>query len=278
MGNHLLMCLFYGLVAGFSEATPVSASAHRMLFPMLLDFDSTRPLLQFFVHCGALGAVLLLYWQRISHIRREMRLMTLPPSRRKRPPDTAAVMDGRLAGMALIPSLFGAGLYAFAGRFGIGLLGMGLWLILGASATYGTERAPGGDRQNAAMSRLDGLLLGACALLGAIPGLSRVALMLSLGYLRRCDRQYLLDMVMLMTAPYLAAMMGLDLVGLVLSGFAGLSLKFLLGCLFAGAAAFGGAMGGIFTMRFLAVKTGFASFAFYGWGLGLFSLILYLMV
>lgn len=278
MVNHLLMCLIYALVAGFSEFSPVSASAHRMLFPMILNFDSTRPLLQFFVHGGALGAVNLLFWQRISHIRREMRLMALPPSRRKRPPDTAAVMDGRLASFALIPSLIGAVLYAFAGRFGVGLLWMGFWLILGASATYGTERVPGSDGKNAAMSRLDGLMLGACALLGAIPGLSRVGLMLSLGHLRRCDREYLLDMIMLMTVPYLAALMGLDLVSLVLSGFAGLSLKFLLGCLFAGVAAFGGALGGIFTMRFLAVKTGFASFAFYGWGLGLFSLILYLMV
>jgi hypothetical protein len=31
-------------------------------------------------------------------------------------------------------------------------------------------------------------------------------------------------------------------------------------------------------MRHLAVKTGFSGFAFYGWSLGLFSFILYLMV
>lgn len=278
MQDHLLMYLFYGLVSGFSEFTPVSASAHRMLFPTVLNFDSTRPLLLLFAHGGALGALLLLYWSRFSHIYREMRLMRLPPSRRKRPPDTGAVLDGRLARMGAIPSMVGAALSWVGWKMGVGLLGMSLLLICGAAAIYIPDYLPGGNRQYSSMSRLDGLLLGFCAILAIIPGMSRVGLMLSLGLLRKCDRSYLLDIVMLFTATFLAAMMVTDFIGIFFTGFAGYSAKYLLGCLLAAAASFGGSIGAILMMRFLAVKTGFSGFAYYGWGLGLFSFILYLMV
>ena len=278
MHDHILMYLFYGLVAGFSELTPVSASAHRVLFPTLFGFDSTRPLLQLFVHGGVLGALFLLYWQRLSHIYREMQMLKLRPSRRKRPPDTGALMDGRLVQTALAPALVGVVLSAFVGKGGFGLLSMAILLILGGIAIYLPDYRPGGDRQTGSMSRLDGLLLGFCTVLGVLPGLSRGGLMLSLGLLRKCDRSYLLDMVMLISVPVLAGMMAVDFLSIFFAGFAGYSAKYLLGCLLAGAASFGGGIAAIFMMRFLAVKTGFSGFAYYGWGLGLFSFILYLMV
>lgn len=278
MRDHLLMYLFYGLVAGFSEFSPVSAAAHRMLFPAILGFDSTRPLLLLFVHGGALGALLLLYWSRCSHIYQQMWLMRLPPSRRKRLPDTAAVLDGRLVKMTLIPSVVGAVLSFLLAKWDFSLLIMAILLTCGAAAIYVPDYVPGGNRQNSSMSRLDGLLLGLCAMIAVIPGVSRVGLMLALGLLRKCDRSYLLDIVMLITAPFLAAMMATDFIGIFFSGFAGYTVKYLFGCLLAAAASFGGSIGAILMMRFLAVKSGFSGFAYYGWGLGLFSFILYLLV
>lgn len=88
----------------------------------------------------------------------------------------------------------------------------------------------------------------------------------------------MLDMALLILLPLLAGSMVVDVFALIFAGFAGLSMKVLLGCVLAGAASFGGSVGAILTMRYLAVKTGFSGFAFYSWGLGLFSFILYLMV
>ena len=274
----LLLYLFYGLVAGFSELAPVSASGHRMLFPTLLAFDSTRPLLQLFVHAGALGALLLLYWQRISHIYQQIQLMRLPPSRRKRLPDTAALLDGRLVMSAMIPTILGVLLSGIGSKYCFHLLGMGVLLLAGGALIYVPDYVPGGDRQNGAMSQLDGILLGLCAVAGVIPGVSRVGLMLAVGLLRKCDRSYLLDIVMLISALMLGAMVTVDFVSIPFAGFHGYSATFLIGCILAGAASFGGSVGAVLTMRFLAVKTGFSGFAYYSWGLGLFSLILYLMV
>lgn len=128
------------------------------------------------------------------------------------------------------------------------------------------------------MAPLEGLLLGVCAGCSIIPGISRVGLMLALALLRKCNRGSILDLILLISGVMLAAMLLVDLASILISGFAGFSLLRLMGCLLAAISSFGGGIGAILMMRFLSVKTGFSGFAFYGWGLGLVSFILYLMV
>lgn len=274
----LLLDILYGLVAGFSQYTPVSASAHQALFPMLLKFDSWWPLLNLFVHAGALGALVLLYWQRINHLYREMRLVSLPPRRRKRPADVEAVLDARVLITAAVPALIGALLSIFTSGRSTGLLPLALLLLASGVAIYLPDYLPGGNRRTRQMWPLEGVLLGLCAGCSIIPGISALGLMLSLGLLRKCERSYILDMSLLICGIFLGGRMVADLVGIALSGFAGFSAGGLLACLLAGCGAFGGGIGAILTMRFLAVKTGFSGFGFYNWGLSLFSFILYLLV
>lgn len=271
------MSLFYGLVAGFSEMTPVSASAHRVLFPMLFDYPSSHPLIQFFVHGGALGALMVLYWGRISHIFQEMRLLRLPPKRRRRPPDTKAIVDGKIVQTSILPVIAGAAFWTFGGDLGIGLGVLAVLLAIGSLAVL-ADFAPSMDNTNCEMSRIDSFLLGLCSAVGSIPGFSRIGMMIGISVAKKWNRPYFLEIVMLMTVPMLAILMVFDLLALVLAGFGGLSLSFLLGCLAAALASFLGALGGIFMVRFLAMKTGFSAFAYYSWALGMFSFILYLMV
>lgn len=274
----MLLYLLYGLVDGFSRFVPISASAHQRLFSLLLKFDSNDPLLCFFAHAGALGAVLLLSWKRVSHLYQEMRLVSLPPRRRNRPPDVDAVLDARLVMTAAIPALLGGLLSRLAGRLELGLVAMMLLLTVSGLAVYLPDYLPGGNRQARGMTPAEAAMLGLCAGISVIPGLSAMGLLLGLGLMRKCDRQYLLDIGLLVLGLMLGGMLVADLGAFALSGFAGLSAAHLLGCLLGAAAAFGGGMGAILTMRFLAVKTGFAAFAFYNWGLGMFLFILYLML
>ncbi len=274
----LLLYILYGLVAGFSQFTPVSASAHQALFPMLLHFDSTWPMLRFFVYAGALAALVLLYRTRLTHIYQQMQIVTLPHRKRKRPPDMDAVLDASISMMAFIPMLIGAILSAFLFRSGANLLWLGIFLISGAALIYIPDYVPGGDRKTSAMSRLEGLLLGICAAVSIIPGVSCVGLMLSAGLLLKCERSYILDLIFLICGVMLAQLLVVDFASIIFTGFAGFTFLRFLGCIFAAAASFGGGIGAIMMMRHLSVKTGFSGFAFYGWGLGLFSLILYLMV
>ena len=278
MNNHLLLYILYGLVAGFSEYTPLSASAHQALFPMLLRFDSDWPMLRFFVHAGALASIVLLYWKRLNHIFHELRLVSLPPKQQKRPPDVEAIVDARLIAIAAIPALIGAVCSVFLFHSSTNLLWLAIFMIGGAALIYVPDYVPGGNRRTGTMSPLEGLLLGICAGCSIIPGISRVGLMLALALMRKCDRKYILDIILLISGAMLAVMLLVDFASILISGFTGFSLLRLIGCLLAAAAAFGGGIGAILMMRFLAVKTGFSGFAFYGWGLGLTSFILYLMV
>lgn len=278
MNDHLLLYVLYGLVTGFSEFTPISASAHQTLFPMLLRFDSTWPMLRFGVHIGALAAFVWLYWQRLTHIRHELQLVSQPPRKRNRPPDMNAVLEASLAMMALIPIFVGCILSIFVAGGETNLFLLSFILIGSGLIIYVPDFIPGGDRKHSALSRLEGLLLGFCAGCSVLPGFSGVGLMLSVGLLLKCDRSYLLDLVLLIFSLKLAGSAVVDLICIPFVGFGGFSFVRLLGCLLATMASFGGAIGAILMMRFLSVKTGFSSFAFYSWGLGIFSFILYLMI
>ena len=278
MNHNLLLYIFYGLVSGFSEFTPLSQSAHQALFPMVLNFDSTWPLLRFFVHLGALGGLVFLNWQKLNHFYHEIKMFSVSPRYRKRPSDVGAVLDVRLVIMAFVPMMIGAVLSAFTANIIVNLLLLALMLVLGAVLIYIPDYIPGGNRKTLEMSPLDGLLLGICAACSVIPGISAVGLMLFVGLIRKCDREYILELVLIIFGVMLAGLVVVDAIAVVFSGLAGFSILRLLGSFLACAAAFGGSVGAIFMMRFLAVKTGFSGFAFYGWGLGLFSFILYLMV
>lgn len=273
-----LLYVLYGLVDGFSNFTPVSASAHQAMFGMMLKFDGYDPLLRMFTHAGALGAVLLLYRKQLEHLRTQMRLMALPPKRRKRPVDADAVMDARLVLTAAIPALVGALISGFSSLFTVRLLPLMLLLTASGIAAFLPAYLPGGDRKARLMSPMEGFLLGICAGAAVLPGISAVGLMLALARIRKCDKRYMIDIIMLIVAVMLGGSVVVDLARWLISGLSGCSLRHLLGCILAAAAALGGGAGAILTMRFLAVNSEFSGFAFYNWGLGLFCFMLYLVL
>ena len=278
MSQNVLMYIFYGFIAGFSEYTPLSASAHQALFPLLFQFNSNHPLLRFFVHAGMLGALVYMSWQRISHIYRELNVVSLSPRLRKRPPDLDAVREARLVFMAVPAVLVGAVCsWLFMGA-DVNLFWLGILLAFSAVLIYIPDYIPGGNRKGKTMQSLDGILLGICAALSVIPGVSCIGFMLAIGQFRKCDRSYILDIGLLITGLLVTVSMVFDLIGTVFSGFAGISLVGIVGCIFATAASFCGGIAAIMMMRFLTVKSGFSAFAFYGWGLALFIYILYLMI
>lgn len=274
----LFLYIFYGAVSGFSQYTPVSSSAHQALFPMLLSFDSGAALLQLLVHSGIFCALLLLDRQRIGHLYTQMRLVLGPPKRRRRPPDADALVECRILLTAAVPALLGALLSIFAAGICVNLFVLAMALLVTGVLVYLPDYLPGGDRKSRSMSPMEAFLLGLCAAVSVLPGFSAMGLVLVVGLLRKCDRRTLLDLALLICGIWLAGMMIVDLGRLVFSGFAGVSIRAFLGSLLAGVAAFGGGVGAILTMRFLAVKTGFSGFSFLSWGLGLYSFILYLMV
>ncbi len=273
----LIGYLFLGLIGGFSEMLPVSASGNIRLFSDMLGLDGNAALVQLFLHAGSLGALILCLRKEIAHLYRENRLARIPARRRRRQPDPHAVLDGRLIAGAMLPMAVGLVLCRlFWDRLSAFPLAVA-FLALTGILVYIPQFFPGGNRDSRGMSRLDGWLLGLACGLGGLPGMSRISGVLCTGLIRGCDRKYILNMGLLLSVAALGILVLLDLVGVLMTGFGSLELVTVLGAFLAALTAFAGAYGGISAVRHLAGGAGFSGFAYVNWGLAMFGFILYLL-
>lgn len=275
MALNWLECLIYGILSGFSEFFPVSSLAHQAVYLKLLGKEND-PVLQCCAHIGALAAVLIFCLPILNRLHKERRIAALPKKRRRRQPDLAALMESRVLRMAAVSMLV-----LFIGYGLVADLYQRLWILaifLGVNGIvlYVPQYLPGANKTAQSLSALDAMLIGIAGGCGMIPGISRIGAAVSTGLIRGVDRRYALELALLISVPALLALVLLT--GLAaMGGGASFSGGTLLRCITVTASAFGAAYFAIFLMRFLSVRVGFGGFAYYSWGLALFTLILYLI-
>ncbi len=266
-----------GLIMGLSEILPVSATANESLIRLLLGLEDDGVLIGLMIRLACMAAIFTRCAPKILHIYRQWSLARLPQRRRRRMTNPKAVRDGRLLFGALLPMAAVTVLCrVYADRMQ-GLLPLAVLLVLTGTFVYIPQHFPGGNRDSRGMASLDSLLLGIAGGLGSLPGMSAMGTMLCVGLLRGCDREYILEMALILSFPILAVLVVLDLLALLMAGFVGVSLGLVLMGLLAAAAAFGACYGAVTILRYLAVRVGFSGFGYYSWGLAMFSFILYLM-
>lgn len=273
-----LVYLFYGFISGLGELMPVSVGAHDFFLDTMTGFEPRQPLLQLCVHGAVLAALCIFCRHRTAHIYRELRIASQPARRRKRQPDLVAVLDGKVVITMFLPAALGVLLTSSVRRHFDSLPVAVLLLLLSGILIYVPHFLPGANRDSRHLSRLEALVFGAFAGLSALPGISRMGSVLSVGALSGCSRAYMLDIAFILLIPVLALSVVLDLFALLAAGFAALTLLHFLYCLLAAAAAFGGAWLAIASMRYLSVNMGYTAFSYYNWGLCAFGFILYLMI
>lgn len=265
----------YGVISGISEFLPISSEAHRAIYLRLIG-DADHALLRLMTHIGALLALLISCWPMISKLNRERSIAAVNKKRRKRAPDTKSLTDirfTRIASLALvIVFILYSAVYDLHERLWI-LAG---FLIVNGILLYIPQFLPAGNKDSRSLSSLDSILIGLSGGLGVVPGLSRVGLSTSTGLLRGADKRYALDAALLLSIPALIVLLIIDFFGIFSA--AGVTFLSVLSCFTAGITSFFSAFFGIYIMRFLAVRVGFSGFAYYSWGLSLFSFILYLMI
>lgn len=272
-----LQCLVYGLVAGFTEFVPVSADSHMRLLGHMMGLDAQQTAYSAAVRIAALAALVLACWPQISRLRREQHIASIPAKRRKRQPDMNSIKDWKLMKTALFPLVLALICDIFLPELFLSLPMVILFCVVNGVLLYLPAYYPTGNKSSATVSGLDGFMIGLGGALSCFCGISRIAAMTGVGMLRGCDRQYIMNIALLLSVPALAVLAVLDIAALIAFG-AGFTVWTFLGCLLTAAAAFGGAYGGIITLRFLSVKAGFSSLAYYCWGFALFTLILFLMI
>jgi undecaprenyl-diphosphatase len=271
----IIMGLIYGLISGFSELFPISASAHNILFTMFSGF--TIPLLwRVTCHLGALLALLFFYRHQLKHMQREMRIASQKKHRRMRHPDMAAVADGKMMMAASFPMALGLLAATQLSSLVQKLWLMSALLIINGILLYVPQYLQLGTKRSLSMGPADSLIFGLGNALSCLPGISGIGCVLLAGCRRGTEKTYILDIAMLLMIPWLLGSMVIDLLAMI--GAAQFSLLILISAVLCCAASFGAAYAAVGLMRYLAVRIGFHCFAYYSWGAGFVCLILYLMI
>ena len=277
MEYNLFGCLFFGLFSGLSEFLPVSTLAHQYLFDFLTGFSGNDAYIRMMVYLGCLIAVIVCCRGRLVHIYRELRLASLPKRRRKRVPDLQAVSDFKLCMIALIPMVIGVVFcrqsYGFFGNLPM----ICVTLIISGVLCYLPALMVAGFGNSKNLTPMDGILLGVCSAVGVIPGISRMGTLLYAEKARHCGREAALELALLFAIPMMLVFTVFHLIDLLVGTGLVFSVHTLIAGIISAAAAFGGAVGSIFLMRYLVYMRGFSDFAYYNWGLSVFCFIFYLI-
>ena len=111
-----------------------------------------------------------------------------------------------------------------------------------------------------------------------LPGISCTGASVSVASVCGVDKTYGLNITFLMSSVMTAGLMVHDVLNIVSAGLSGLSFMTVVSYILAGAAAFAGAFLAVRLLRKIIVNRGFGVFAFYCWGVALFTFMLYLSV
>ena len=271
-----LFGLIYGLLGGFFEFLPVSPQANQAVMLKVSGLNAPGYGMSLAIHIGALAAVLLSYYGRISKLFREQKIAARPKRNRKRQPDFVSLMELRLLKIAAIPVTASCLIMPWLSRFFDQLWMLVLLTVLNGVFILLPHYMARANKDARSLSPLDASLMGAGGILGILPGVSRVGVLTSVGSMRGADRQFGLDFAYLLSVPAIGALCIGDLAMMAIAGDPQAGALFFPGVL-ACIAAFGAGVAGIQLMRFLAVKNGFESLAYYNWGLAMFGFIIYLI-
>ena len=277
MNISLIESLIYGLICGFAEFLPISSTAHRSMLNCLFGVDKEEPLMAMFLHIGALLALLVSSRSLLQRLHKELEIKRIARRRSRRQPDEMVLLDLSLIKTAGIVLLFGFLFYFKAAAWNGNLPMIAIFLVINGIILHVPLYLPKGNKDARSMSRLDALLLGIGNALLVIPGLSRVGLSTSLGIARGASPQNAYKWSLLLGIPALAAVIVMDLIGVVSAGLGQLDFPFILQCILCGCTAYIGATGGISLMKMIVHRTGIENFSYYCWGAALFTFILYMI-
>ena len=272
-----LSSILMGILTGAASVLPVSVEAHQRLLLKFIGQRETPVLIALAVHVGILAALYLCSQNHILKMTRASRLARIPKRKRKRPLDTRSLMDLSLWKTMLLPVILVLFFYEKVSGLVSNFILMATFLFLNGILLYIPQFLPSSNKDCRSLSRVEGLLMGLGGALFVIPGLSGMGAALSVASVSGVDRKYGLNMILLMNLGVVAGRIVLDIIRFVSGGMEMFSIGVILCCILATVAAFAATYLAVKFMRHLANENGFSVFAYYSWGLALFTFILSLM-
>ena len=277
MGLNWFENILYGLFSGLTDILPVSAQAHKLILLKLFGAGNEPELMRLLIHIAILAALYFSCTPMIVKITRARRLARIPKKRRKRPLDTKSLMDFSLLRTIIFPIILSFFFYEKASSLESNMILVACLVFVNGLILYIPQYLPGSNKDSRMLSRVEGLLIGLGGAASVLPGISAMGAALSVGSVCGIDKKYGLSMALLMNMAILFGRILFDLMAIVSGGIDLFSVSILLSYLLSAIAAFCGAMCGIRIMQQLAADIGFTVFAYYCWGVALFTFVLNLM-
>ncbi len=269
--------VLYGLFAGLTDILPVSGQAHRVLMLKFFGIGRHMELVDLLVHAAVALALYLECQKDLLRMRRARRLSRIPVKKRKRPLDLGSLMDQSMLRTMLIPAVLGMLLYQKVQGIRTNLLILSGVLFLNGVILYLPQFFPGSNRDSRTLSRVEGLLMGLGGAVSIVPGIAPMGAITAIGSVCGVDNTYGLKMALLLNLFLNLGLVAYDVMAVTEAGVGTINAVILLRYLLVTGLAYAGAALGIRLLRRLAQDRGYALFAFYCFGLALFTFILNLM-
>ena len=277
MDLNWLQSVIFGCISGLMDILPVSAQAHRLLLLKFFGVSNVSPLMMLAVHLGISAALYSVCRGQLVRMNRAKQLSRVPKNKRKRPLDVKSLMDRSMLITMLIPVILGFWFHSYSRNLEKRMFLVALFLLINGIVLYAPQFFPTGNRDSRTLSRIEGLLMGLGGGASLLPGISAMGAMFSVGSVCGIDRNYRLDMALLVNLFVNLGLAVMDISAIANSGLKGLTLLILLRYILTGVFSFGAAMVGIRALRQITENYSWSVFGLYCIGLSLFTFILNLM-
>ena len=271
----IFTAIFLGLVQGITEFLPVSSSGHLAVLQNIFHMQTAEEGHMFFdvlLHLGTVAAVVVAYWKDIVAIVRDSVALVresrfVPPEQRTEHPGARLLLMlffGTLPLFVILPFHDSLEQLYYNTRF------IAIAFILTGCILFISDRMPQGRRNERSMRILDAVLIGFAQAIATIPGISRSGSTITAGLATGHSRPYAVKYSLLMSVP---AVLGANLLSMIKALKNGVDWSYF------GAYAVGTLVAlvvGYFCiglLRRLLNAGKFGKFAYYMWGVGLFTLI-----
>lgn len=269
--------VMYGFLSGLTDILPVSAQAHKVLLMKFFGTKGNMDLLNLLVRLAIMGALYLSFQNQLVRINRARALARVPKKKRNRPLDTRSLMDWSFLKTMAVPVILAFLAYQGITKICNNMILIALFLFLNGVILYLPQFFPTGNRDSRTLSRVEGLLMGLGGATSVLPGFSSIGAAVSVASICGVEHSYALNMSLMMNFVVNAGFAFFDIRAVAANGIGMVGFSVILQYIAAAAMAFCGTFFAVKLMRRMAESKGYVIFAFYCWGIALFTFILNLI-